>query len=41
MLENSTQVGIGGINGERDRSIRVRMDQLRNRGEKSLGSGEG
>ena len=30
LLENSTQVGIGGMNGDRDRSIRVRMDQLWN-----------
>ena len=41
MLENRTQVGIGGIKGERDRNIRARMDQLRNGREKSLGSGEG
>ena len=41
LVENSTQVGIRGINRERDRSIRVMMDQLRNGREKSLGSGEG
>ena len=39
LLKNCTQVGIRGIHGLRDGSIRERMDKLWNGGEKILGSG--
>ena len=41
MLQNLSQVGVEGIHGERDESIRSRMNKFWNGGEKILGSGEG